>query len=93
MQTDRWSITLQSALAPHDPGQGSTHFSLWHAKLFGHSELIVHSGRQFGGRPRYWGKHEQAGELPTTRHWEFGPHGDGTHGFCGVSITTGFSII
>lgn len=65
---------------PHDPGHGSRQRSLWQASVLGQSALIVHSGLQFGGRPMKFGKHEQAGELPTTRHWEFGPQGEGTQG-------------
>lgn len=74
-------ITIHWALIPQDPGQGSLHFSAIHAKLLGHSSFIEHSGLQFGGRPIYCGKHEQAGVDPTIRHWEFGPHGEGEHGF------------
>lgn len=39
------------ALCPHDPGQGFLHFSFWQARLFGHSEFVVHSGLQFGALP------------------------------------------
>lgn len=28
-----------------------------------------------------FGKQEHAGASPTTLHWEYGPHGDGIHGF------------
>lgn len=44
-------MTLQVADMPHDPGQGSLHFSLIHAKLLKQSEFIEHSGLQFGGVP------------------------------------------
>ena len=46
-----WLRTVQRALNPQEPGHGSRHFSLIHARLLGHSELITHSGRQFGGDP------------------------------------------
>lgn len=46
-----WFITSHWAFKPQEPGQGSRHFSFIHALLLGHSELIVHSGRQFGGDP------------------------------------------
>jgi hypothetical protein len=46
-----WLMTLHLAPAPHDPGQGSLHFSRIQAKLLGHSELMVHSGLQLGGLP------------------------------------------
>jgi len=42
---------LHVAYIPHEPGHGSRHFSLTQARFPGHSALIVHSGRQFGGRP------------------------------------------
>lgn len=83
-----WLTTLHSALGAHDPGQGSLHFILIHAKLYGHSLLVIHSGLQFGGDPMNSGKQEQDGDSPFTLHWEFGPHGDGTQGlpiYCGIS--------
>lgn len=66
---------------PQDPGQGSLHFSRMQAKLLAHSELIVHSGLQFGGLPIYSAKQEHDGEPPMSRHCEFGPQGDGRQGF------------
>lgn len=78
---------MQTAPVPQEPGQGSTHFSRMQALLLGHSELITHSGRQFGGDPRYDGKQEQDGLFPAFLHCEFGPHGEGTQGsltICGV---------
>lgn len=56
-----WLITLHMALNPHDPGQGSMHFSRIHALLLIHSELIEHSCLQFGGAPMYESRHEQDG--------------------------------
>lgn len=44
-------MTWHLADTPQEPGHGSLHFSRMHAWLLGHSELIVHSGRQFGGLP------------------------------------------
>jgi hypothetical protein len=55
-------MTLQRALSPQEPGQGSRHFSLMHAWLLGHSELIEHSGRQLGGAPIYEAIHEHDGD-------------------------------
>lgn len=46
-----WFCTLQSALNPQDPGQGSLHFSDIQAKFEGQSVLTIHSGLQFGGDP------------------------------------------
>lgn len=45
--------TRHSAFSPHVPTQGSTHFCLTQALLSGHSGLVKHSGRQFGGDPIY----------------------------------------
>lgn len=59
------------------------------ARLAGHSELIEHSGRQFGGAPMYVGRHEQAGLSPINLHSEFAPHGVGMHGFFGSVLTSG----
>lgn len=53
--------------------------------MLGHSGLIVHSGRQFGGVPIKLAKQEQEGEPPISRHCEFGPHGVGTHGSRGAA--------
>lgn len=48
-----------------------------------HSELTTHSGRQAGAFPAKPGKHEQTATPLFSRHWLFGPHGDGLHGFIG----------
>lgn len=50
-QTGICLITLQIAFSPQAPGQGSIQRSFLQALLLGHSAFIVHSGRQFGGRP------------------------------------------
>lgn len=42
---------FDSYLPPQTPGQGSTHRCRMQALSLGHSGLIVHSGRQFGGEP------------------------------------------
>lgn len=46
-----WFRTLHNAYSPHVFGQGSAHFWLIQALSNGHSELTIHSGRQFGGFP------------------------------------------
>ena len=48
--------------------------------MLGHSELIVHSGRQFGGDPTYAGRHEQDGDPFKSRHCAFAPQGEGLQG-------------
>lgn len=50
-QTGECLTTVQVVLEPQEPGQGSLHFSFWHARFPGHSAFIVHSGRQLGDRP------------------------------------------
>ena len=82
-------MTEQRALAPHDPGHGSRHFSLMHARLLGHSALMVHSGRQLGGEPRKFGRHEQDGDSPTAWQTALGPQGDGTQGLIGRGKSCG----
>lgn len=76
-----WLTTRHSVLAPQDPGQGSLHFWLMQARLLTHSELLTHSGLQFGGEPMNSGRQEQEGESPTSLHCELGPQGEGWHGF------------
>lgn len=73
---------MHTALGAHVPGHGSLHFILIHVRWYEHSLLLTHSGRQFGGEPMKLGAHEHDGEFPLTWHWEFGPQGDGKHGFC-----------
>lgn len=51
-----------------------------HASLRRHSELLIHSGWQFGGDPTKPRWHEQEGESPIYLHIEWGPHGDGVQG-------------
>lgn len=92
MQTATWFKTWQLASIPHDPGQGSSHFCRTHANSAGHSEFIVHSGRQYGGEPTYPGRHEHAGPLANNWHREWGPQGDGVQDG-GRSVVTGISKI
>ena len=84
------TTTWHSALAPQDPGQGSWHFWLMHARWLAHSLLIIHSGRQPGGAPTYPATQLQDGLSSTdTWHCEFGPQGDGWHGFWGTEVWAG----
>lgn len=53
--------------------------------LLGHSLLLTHSGLQLGGAPMNSGEQEQEGASLTTLHSELGPHGEGSHGFCGAT--------
>lgn len=53
------------------------------------SVLTMHSGRQFGGLPIKFCRHEQAGWSPTGRQSEFGPHGEGMHGLAGLGAGGG----
>lgn len=86
LQIGLWLITMQTALIPQVPTQGSTHFWFMHASLWGHSALTVHSGLQAGGLPRYVGRQEHTAWLFTSRHWLFGPQGEGMQ--AGTSWTT-----
>ena len=52
VQTGVWLMTEHRAWKPQEPGQGSIQRCWLHALLLGHSEFIVHSGRQFGGLPK-----------------------------------------
>lgn len=54
-----WLITRHSAFLPHFPSQGLTHFVFIQAISEGHSEFIIHSGRQAGTVPIIPGKQEQ----------------------------------
>lgn len=78
-----WLTTRHSVLTPQEPGQGSLHFLFMQAKLNEHSLLVTHSGLQLGGTPLKSGKQEQDGDSPITLHTEFGPQGEGSHGFTG----------
>lgn len=79
-QTGLWLMTLQSVLRPQLPGQGSRHFWLVHASFFGQSELITHSGLQVGGAPTNPFMQLHTACILFSRHWLFGPHGDGLQG-------------
>lgn len=84
----RWSTTVQIALAPHACTHGFLQRCDTHAKLAGHSALIVHSGRQLGGAPIYPGWQLHAAVSPGSTQMEFGPHGDGWQGFTDSGGTT-----
>jgi len=89
MHSGLWLTTLQYALFPQIPGQGSTHFLFTQAKFVGHSALVVHSGRHIGGFPIKYGKQEHTAWLLSSLHWLFGPHGEGVHGYIGsICVTT-----
>lgn len=56
--------------------------------MLGQSELMTHSGWQFGGFPIYPARQEQDGMPPCSWQIECGPQGLGTHGLtggCGIS--------
>lgn len=62
------------------------------AKLFAHSLLLTHSGLQLGGAPIKSGRQEHEGDSPDTLHCEFGPQGDGSHGFVGIITGCGSAV-
>lgn len=73
--------TSQMAFTPQVLLQGFTQRCLTQAICNGHSELIVHSGRQAKyGSPLYSGKQEQIPLL----HTAFDPQGDGLQGFTSI---------
>lgn len=78
-----WLIVRHSVFTAHEPGQGSLHFWLIHARWLEQSLLLLHSGLQFGGIPMNSLRQEQEGLLFSTRHWAFGPQGDGWQGSVG----------
>jgi len=72
-----WFTTSHVAPWPHVPGQGSAHLFRIQALSLEQSVLSTHSGRQPEyGSPWYSGRQVQ----PPSRHWAFGPQGDGLHG-------------
>ena len=82
-----WFNTLHWALSPQDPGQGSLHLFWMQAWLLGQSEFIEHSGLHVGGDPMKEAKQAQEACSFTTRQSEFGPHGEGMHGFENVGVS------
>lgn len=89
-----WFMTRQVAPRPQVPGQGSLHLLLMHALSGEHSELTRHSGWQTGGNPLLPGRHEHtANPFGDTRHLLFGPHGDGSQGFLGGTVSGGAAKI
>jgi hypothetical protein len=60
-----------------------------HAFVGSQSVLTTHSGRQFGGDPIKFCRHEQAGWCPIARQSELGPQGEGTHGLAGFGAGSG----
>lgn len=61
------------------------------------SELSTHSGRQLGAVPIIPDTQPHWACPETAWHCEFGPHGDGVHGFGGMgrnvlSSTTGLGV-
>lgn len=80
LQIGLWLTTVHIADIPQVPMQGSRHFWLKQAWFRGHSLLWTHSGRHVGGLPINPGTHEQTPCPFISRHWLFGPHGDGWQG-------------
>lgn len=76
-----WLITWHMAVVPQFPLQGSIQRWLEQALFNAHSALDMHSGLQVGGAPKNPGKQEQIACPLTSRHWLFGPQGEGLHGF------------
>lgn len=60
--------------------QGLTQVPARQASANGQSWLIIHWGRQAGGAPNVPASHAQTARLPSVRHVECGPQGEGRHG-------------
>ena len=84
-----WLTTWQFALALQESTQGFVHFWLIQASWLGHSLLLMHSGRQYGGEPENSGRQEHEAWSLSTWHWAFGPQGDGWQGFPGAGLGAG----
>jgi len=82
--TGWWLCTEHWALKPQEPTHGSRHLERTHARWFGQSWWMRHSGRQLGGAPNMPEVHEHTARESTTRHSELGPQGDGIHGLMGA---------
>lgn len=80
LQIGLWFWTRQMAPWPHRFRHGSWHFWLMQANRVSHSELIVHSGLQFGGDPINSLRQVQTAWPFLSIHWLFGPHGDKLQG-------------
>ena len=80
LQIGLWFITVHLEPIPQEFGQGSEHLLFKQAIFEEHSELTVHSGLQNGGEPVYVGKQEQTACSLNSRHWLFGPQGEGAQG-------------
>jgi len=50
-----------------------------------HSELMIHSGRQFGGLPEKLGWQDQTQAPFISLFWLLGPQGSGSQGFSGTT--------
>lgn len=74
VQIGLWLKTLQLAFNPQTLLHGSMQLLFLQAFSNGHSELIVHSGRQPGGVPVYCDLQVHTACSFLTRHSLFGPH-------------------
>lgn len=85
-------ITLHKALVPQEPGHGSWHFPLIHARDGVQSVLWIHSGRQLGGFPMNVSMQAQTAWLFTSLQTLLGPHGERSHGLLVGSETKKFNV-
>lgn len=77
-----WFCTMHRALNPQEPTHGLTQVPARQASARGQSWSMTHWGRQVGGAPSVPSSQAHTARLPSLRHVECGPHGDGVHGFC-----------
>lgn len=86
------SCTAHSAIKPQAPEHGLVHFILLQANCDGQSLLLVHSGRQYGGEPKYcWRQLQEAWPLIDAQ-CAFSPQGDGRHGSIGSATGSVITI-
>lgn len=79
---------MHSALAPHDPGHGSTHLFFKQNLLKAQSESKTHSGLHLGLLIAFGPLHKlhTANLSPYVSHNELGSQGFGAHG-CAVELS------
>lgn len=74
VQTALWFTTSQSADTPQEPGHGSLHLVLMHAKYWGQSESMTHSGlHPLYAFPIYPGRQVHLLLPPTKSQTALGP--------------------
>ena len=82
-------------MIPQTSSQGFLHFCPMHANVLEQSALMVHSGLQLGGEPKYPGKHLQSAYPLRFVQVAKRPQGSGLHGswmITGAGVVWGTKI-